>query len=355
MKRTTGTKRKATIKLEKVRPKFLYRTGCSLLDFALSENYEGGFQLGKIANIIGDSHSGKSALALSCYAEMARQKQFCEYRFLYDDAEYACEFDIGKMFGHSTEERIEPPGGYDKKGRPIMSATVQDFHLNLIKALDGKRPFLYILDSLDALNAEEDSEKMEQFVKAREAGTKAKGTYGMAKPKRMSWILRDIVDKLKESQSGLLIISQTRADINPTNFKTRTRAGGEALKFFCTHELWLAHLRNRKKKKIQIGADTRTKVSKNKITGKVRYIDYPIYDHYGVDDIGAMIDWLVACGFWKQSKNTIDAGSFGKGTREKIIIKIEEEGKEEALRKHAFRCWQEFEDSLKLGRKTKYK
>lgn len=354
MERTKGTKRKAVTKLEAVHSNLLYRTGCSLLDFALSDHYEGGFQLGKIANIIGDSHSGKTALALSCYAEMAKDERFRKYRFIYDDAEEACEFNMAKMFGQDTEDRIEPPGGYGDEDRPIMSSTIQDFHVNLIDALDGKKPFLYILDSLDALNAEEDIEKMEDFIKAKKEGKKTKGTYGMAKAKRMSWILRDIVDRLKETKSGLLIISQTRADINPRSFKTRTRAGGEALRFYCTHELWLAHLRNRKKKKIQIGADTRTKVSKNKLTGKVRVVDYPIYDHYGVDDIGATIDWLVANGYWKQTRNTIDARPFGKGTREKLIKEIEKKNKEEALRKHAFKWWREFEDSLKLGRKAKY-
>ncbi|HDN17641.1 MAG TPA: hypothetical protein ENF41_01155, partial [Candidatus Bathyarchaeota archaeon] len=117
-------------------------TGCTVLNLALSDRVDGGFGMGKIANVIGDSSSGKSILALSVFAECAHNEAFSDYRLIYDEPEQACEFDIERLFGVKTKERIEPPA-VDDEGLPLCSETVQDFHANIHKALDDGRPFVY--------------------------------------------------------------------------------------------------------------------------------------------------------------------------------------------------------------------
>jgi hypothetical protein len=74
-------------------------TGCTLYNLALSDKYNGGYALGKVANTIGDSSAGKSILALTTFAEAARLRKFKDYDLVYDDAEAADEFNKVKLFG----------------------------------------------------------------------------------------------------------------------------------------------------------------------------------------------------------------------------------------------------------------
>ena len=330
-------------------------TGCTLLNLVLSDRVDGGFGLGKMANIIGDSSSGKSLLALSLLAECAHRKEFDGYRLIYDEPEQACEFDIEGLFGRVTAQRIEPPR-VDDEGLPVHSETVQDFHGNIHTLLDSGAPFVYILDSLDALDTEEDQKKAEEMIKARQRGGSVTGTYGMAKPKAMSWILRHIVGRLKETKSALIIISQTRDNINPLSFSTKTRSGGRALKFYCTHELWLAVKSVIKKRDREVGIYVKIKVSKNKLTGKREdSLSIPLYRAYGVDDIGASVDFLVKEKHWKKKGLKIVAEELDlECSRKKLIREIERKGLKEKLDKVVEKVWQEIEESLKLDRKPKY-
>lgn len=328
-------------------------TGCSLLNLALSDKASGGFGLGKMTNIIGDRQSGKSLLALSLLAECAHSPAFDDYKLIYDDVEQACEFDIEKLFGRTTKERVEPPEYEDEI--PLYSCTVQDFHANVVRHLKEGRPFIYILDSLDALDAEEDQKKADEMIKARETGREISGTYGMAKPKAMSWILRHVVSGIKKTKSALIIISQTRDNISPISFAKKTRSGGRALEFYCTHELWLAVSKTIKKKDLPIGVFAKIKVTKNKLTGKSRQIEIPLYYSYGLDDIGASVNWLVQVGHWKKKGNKIDATELGllAGQR-RLIGEIESKDYMKELSSVVAKVWEERESSLSLDRKPKY-
>ncbi|MEI6158165.1 MAG: hypothetical protein WCP87_07355, partial [Atribacterota bacterium] len=141
----------------------LIPTGSTLLNLALSDRKEGGYDGGKIVNIIGDSSSGKTFLALSCMAEMAYDDQFKKYKLIYDDAEQANEFNIEYLFGKKLADRIEAPR-YGKK-EPLHSHTMQDFEANIHRHLAGQEPFIYILDSFDSITDEDEIEKVKDNLK----------------------------------------------------------------------------------------------------------------------------------------------------------------------------------------------
>jgi len=84
----------------------LIPTGSTLLNCALSGNPFGGYGKGKVVNIIGDSFSGKTLLALTCFAEVCQQKRFDDYSLILGDVENALEFDIGTLFGGKTKGRV---------------------------------------------------------------------------------------------------------------------------------------------------------------------------------------------------------------------------------------------------------
>ena len=328
----------------------LISTGSTLLNLALSDSPDGGFSMGKMVNIVGDSNSGKTLLALGICAEMAKYKRFDKHRFIFDDVEAASEFDLRKMFGASVASRIEPPS-VDVEGGFKYSDTIQDFQLNISRALANEIPFVWILDSFDAMTSEEAIGRLQDRLKGKEIG----GSYRMDKPKIISETLSMVIRDIKKSDSLLIIVSQTRDNINPMSFEKKTRSGGRALKFYATHEMWMAVGEKFKSRDRIIGVESKVKVTKNKLTGKVRHISFPIYYDYGIDDIGSCIDFMVEEGFWRISKQTIDAIDLElKGTRQYLINQIEENNLEVKLKKAVASSWKSIEDSLKLKRKPKY-
>lgn len=333
----------------------LIPTGASLLNLACSDSIQGGWGAGKIVNLIGDSSSGKTILALSMFAEVCRRPEFEDYRLIYDDVEQALEFDISRLFGKSTAERIEPPA-VDNEGEPVYSDVIQDFFAYTKDAIQEEKPFIYVLDSFDALTSKEEANKVDETLKAHIKGTKTAGSYNMDKPKIASQILRSIKSSIKSTKSLLVIISQTRDNIG-MGFEKKTRSGGRALKFYSSHEIWLAMTGKIKRKGRIIGNEVRAKVTKNKITGKLRVVDFPVYYDYGVDSISSEISFLIEEEHW-EAKNKgakIIAPEFEfEGTRQALIKKIEGEGLESRLTEIVSLVWMRIEEDLKLRRKSKY-
>lgn len=335
----------------------------TLLNCACSGYPDFAFLVGSIINVIGDSWSGKTFLALSIFAELNLLAEFDPYRFIYDDAEYANQFNMEYLFGPTTSKRIHPPNWEvtededgNKNGFPIYSDTVEDFHCHIRDAIDDGRPFIYVLDSFDALDTDQDREKIEEMREARRRKVKPKGSYGMAKAKGASSLLRDIDDKLSKTNSLLIIVSQTRDNLDPMSFKKSTRSGGRALKFYCSHEIWLAAGKKHKSKERIIGNDVLAKVEKAKLTGKFRDAKFSIFNDLGVDDVRSCIDFLVQFGMWKKTKLTINAEHFQiKGSMAAIIKAIEKRNLEPKLRKLTGRLWNQLEEEIKLKRKMKYK
>jgi recombination protein RecA len=316
-----------------------------MLNLACADTIKGGFALGRLVNLIGDSSSGKTLLALTMIAEAAHSKQMDNYRLVFDDAEAALSFDMSKMFGKKTAKRIEkPPRGHSNK--------VEDFEKNFLDLIAGDKPFVYVLDSFDSITTDEEIRRAEE---RRTSEKEQSGSYGMRKAKFGSEFFRLINSALERTDSLLVIISQTRENISPMSFVEKTRAGGKALKFYSSHEIWLAASKAIKSKDRKIGNMVKAKVSKNKITGKERIIEFPVYYSYGVDDIGSCIDFLIAEKQWKQTKAKITAPDFDfEGTRVKLLTHIEEEDLQDDVRELVQDLWTEIEDSIKVKRKPRY-
>lgn len=324
----------------------LIPTGSTLLNLACSDSATGGYAAGTLINIIGDSQSGKSFVALTMCAELIRDERFKDYRIIYDDAEQACNFNLEKLFGKKLVEQIEAPHTTDDA--PAYSDTIQDFFTFIFDAIDDGRPFIYILDSLDALTSDEEINKVEDMIEAKRKGKDVKGDYGMSKPKTMSQILRTIVTKLKNTDSLLIVISQTRDNINPMSFEKKTRSGGRALKFFASHEMWMAVVGKLKAKERIIGVNVEAKITKNKLTGKIRKITFPILYEYGIDDIASMLDFLIDEGIVKKEGKGYNFEELGlKGLRNTLISEIEQSDTIEELREIVVQVWKDIEEDLK--------
>ena len=323
--------KKRSVEAEK--PKFV-STGSTLLNLGLSDDPYGGFPVGKIANIIGDHSAGKTFILLTLFAEATYNPLFAEYDIFYDEPEQALEINIPKLFGDVVEERII---------KKYISDTIEDFHDNVFEVLKKEKPFIYGEDSFDALTSEAE---LKRDIRD--------GSYKMEKAKISGEILRKIVGKINGTDSLLIIISQTRENIGVTFGSKKTRSGGKALHFYCTHELWTAVKGHIKRKERDVGVNIIVKISKNKFTGKLRTIEFPIYFDYGIDNIGSCIDWLIEEKHWIVQKRTINAQEFIDATKEKLIQYIEEEKLESKLIEIVAKKWRAIEESIATNRPGKY-
>lgn len=356
--------RKSKVKKKVISPSNYIDTGSTLLNLALSDNVRGGFLIGRVHNLVGDSSSGKTFVALTSLACTATTNK--STKLVFDDAESADSFNKEHLFGSTIAKKIQSPYRYAKKKSSKTktkvydrSHTLEEFELHIFTTLNDSKKFYYVLDSFDSISDKAELEVAQKNRDAIEKDKDTKGSYGMSKQRGMSSLLRRLVGHLAQAHSTLLIISQTRANISPMSFAPKTRSGGKALKFYSTTEIWMVEAGKITKtvngKTVAIGINAKAKITKNKVTGKYREVTFPIYYSYGIDDIGSCVDYLVAMKTWKKSSNSILVPKWKfKGTREKLITYIETNDKYEALRDVVQKTWDGFEDKVSIKRKPRF-
>ena len=333
-------------------------TGSTMLNLACSGRPLGGFLKGCYYFLVGDSASGKTFLSLTCLAEAAKNRSFDDYRFIYDNSEGGALMDIRRFFGKEVAERMEAPNVSKKYSNHPHSTTIEEFYFNIHNAVKAKKPFIYILDSMDSLSSEDEISKFDENKKAYEKGTKATGSYGDGKAKKNSAGIRRLLTPLRESGSILLVINQTRDNLG-FGFEKKTRSGGNALRFYAGIEIWSSIagqiFKTIKGKKRQLGINCICQIKKNRVNGKLRKVIMPIYHEFGIDDVGSCVDYLIDEEHWVMVKSKIRAKEFKIiATRDKIIKYIEKHDKEKELQLIVGDVWDEIEDACSIKRKKRY-
>ena len=360
--------RKKLLKKEKneiITNDMLLHTGSTLLNLACTNNHRGGFIKGKYHHVVGDSNTGKTFLCDTCLAEAGLNKKFKNYRFIYDDIEGGNLISLKKFFPN-VANKIEPPRG-DRKN-PVYSHYLEELYDHIDDAVEAGKPFIYIADSMDGLQPMAAEKKYKKQKAARRKGKDdEKGSMGMDKAKINSESLRRLMGPLRKSGSILILISQTR-DSAAMFSDPKTHAGGRALKFYATFQIWSSKARNGTLKKSvrgkerKIGILAKIQVKKNRATGKDQTITIPIYNRFangqggGFDDIGACIDYLIEEKHWKKGQGGIKAPEFNfSGSRDKLIEKIEDLPKRyNKLTKIVGQVWNEIEAESSVKRRNKY-
>ena len=342
---------------KRITPEMCVPTGSTLLNLALSDMPNGGVLLGKMSNTIGDKHAGKTYMFYNMCAEACRCEHLEEHELVHDDVEQGCVFDVRAMFGRAAAERIVAPRTA-ANGEAVPSQTISDFHRNIMNRVESGRPFIYGLDSFDVLSSDEELAvlRKKRSIKKKGEEEKSKGSYGTDKVRGLGAMFREITQALEANNSHLMIISQVRANMGGGMFEPKfKRNGGYALGHAVSHEIWLFRGSAIKKKNRLVGHTVRPKITKNRSTGKMRSVEIPLYNGYGLDDIGSCVDFLVTEGTWKKRGNTINAVQFHiAGTRDKVIREIERKDLELKLQRLTGKVWMEIEASLVMKRKRRY-
>src|SRR5258706_14393141 len=251
-------------------------TGCNKFDCDLG----GGYVLGRVANIIGDKSSAKTALATEAVINFLRQ--YPDGAAFYRETEAAFLTTYAQNLGLPLD-KVE----FGDPDKPVI--TVEEFARDLGsfvgKRLASNTPGIYVLDSLDALSDESEM--------TRDIG---EGSYGTKKAAKMSELFRTVARKLERTRELLIVVSQVRDKINVMFGDKHTRSGGRALDFYSSQILWLSKLQDLKRsiKGIErsYGVAVKGKIKKNKISAPGRETDMEFHFNYGVEDFLTSYNWL---------------------------------------------------------------
>lgn len=343
----------------------LLSLGSALLNLACTGRVKGGIAKEDYALFVGDSQAGKTWLALTALAEAANNPEFDDYQLIYDNVENGAKMKFEKFWGKKMASRVRAPKG--TRDVPVYSETVQEFYYNFYAAMK-RGPCIYVLDSMDAIDDEDDIKIFEKKELAHQKGKKDEsGSYGTQKAKTNSVNIKKMIRKMRKTRSILIIIAQTRDKIGSHIPNQKTRGGGRAIKFFAHVEIWLSKGKDVEKKvgmgkgdkgkKIgQQGIVAKMKVEKSRHTGREKVVEVPIYWSVGIDDVGSCINYLVDVGYWnKGDGGVINAKELGiKARREDIVRYVEDHNKERRLYNTVAHVWREIDKQLSIKRKKRY-
>jgi hypothetical protein len=337
----------------KVAPGDLLPSGSTMLNLAVAGTPRGAIAPGSYVLFVGDSQTGKTFMALGMLAEAAQHSKFRNHHLVYDNVENGAMMDMKYYFGATMARRLQgPPNG--------TSQTVEGFYDNVDKALAAKRPVIYVLDSMDSLTSVAEAAKVKANTKARAAGEKGKGDYGDGKSQVNSRRLRLVVGALERSESVLVVIAQTRDNIDAGLFgPKKKRSGGHALDFYAHVALWASQgkaiTRTVRGQSVVVGHETAVRVTKNRVTGRQRVVPVPFLLDHGVDDLGGVVMWMVKWKFWTLDDGTLTAPEFGYvGTVGKFVDKVHEEGLMVEVHRVVGQAWATVEAAAAVARPRRY-
>lgn len=331
--------------------KDLVSSASTTLNLRCSGHSEGAFKLGTMVNIVGDSHVGKSILALSILAECAHDARFKDYALVYDDTENASFFNIKAMFGKDLARRLIV----------TQSRYFEEWQIHIEKFFKDGTSVIYVLDSFDGMKTIDYEKLQDENMKRREKGQEEKGSFGDGKAKLMSGYGGRLNDGLTKTNSLCVIISQTRQNIGFTAmFNPKIRSGGDALKFYAAHEVWLSVKQTEKHTKYKnevVRTQVQAKVNKNKLTGRRGIAEFVVLEGYGIDDISSCIKYLCESGTWSGTATSINTNGFAGSdsiSRAKLVQYIEENEKENELYKLCQQSYNTLIEEISPNRKRRY-
>lgn len=315
-------------------------TGVTLLNLACYGKTYAGMCKGKIYRMVGRSSSGKTFLCRTILAEASVNSNFDDYELIYDDVERGALMDTEKFFGKRLVTRLVPPARTKVSKEPIYSEGVADFYRRIHAKLEAGKKFIWVVDSLDSLKADTETKMSDGKAKAH------------------SQEMRKLIDPLATSGSILLLISQAKTDLR-SMWGGDTTSGGLSPEYYSTLEIWLKKIKavgtTYKGKKYNSGTIISARVKKNRISGVDQNIQFPFHPSYGIDDIGANVDFLCKANHWGKSKGAIVASEWDVELKRNALIRhIEENGLQRETQILVGKVWLEIQKAITPERQPRY-
>jgi len=279
------------------RPVEFIHSGSTMLNEALSQKAKGGgWARNRILNIVGDGSSGKTILAIQlCYIcfktlMVTKSNIFPPVKkliIIYNNPEAVMDFPLQSMYGEDFIDAVE------WRHDSTVEATGRDY-LRRVKALKKGEALIYVVDSWDALDSEEESKAFDEAIMKDE---QMEGSYNLGKQMFASKLFfKKCCDEMLGKDATLCIISQVRDRIGVSFGKKKYRAGGKALDFYTHQVCWLRVVKKvprvvRGRERIW-RVEIEGHVERNKTAIPYRKATFGIVFGYGIDDVSSMVDWL---------------------------------------------------------------
>ncbi len=234
----------------------------------------GGVPRGRVVEIYGPESSGKTTLSLHLIAEA--QKSGGNAAFI--DAEHALDPIYARNLGVDIDNLVISQPDTGEQALEIAEVLIRSGAVDII-----------VIDSVAAL-----------VPKSELDGDMGDPQMGM-QARLMSQALRKLTAVIAKSNTCLVFINQVRQKIGISFGSPETTTGGNALKFYSTIRIDIRRIAAIKDQGDTVGAKTRVKVVKNKMSPPFREAEVDIVYGEGISKEGDLIDLGVLHGYVKKS------------------------------------------------------
>jgi recombination protein RecA len=292
-------------------------TGCSALDYAMTNRRNGGVPVGKVMEISGQPGTGKTLLAI----HICKETQKLGGLPIFLDTEHAFNEDFAQRIGLNMEPGLfwlENPGTVEGVFKFLFDLCHQ------IDALKKKNewPFKFVTVIWDSIA----STPCEADVKAEDPNPTA--TVGL-KPRIISKNMATFVSMASKKDVAFVCLNQLRNRINAMPGQDPyIEPGGNAIPYCASLRIRITSTGKLKDKNdVIVGVKTEATVKKTRFGPPFQKIGFPIYFTHGIDDAESIIDSLEK----KSGVDVINGGPKGK------LIAFKGEGKDSAIKKMDFK------------------
>lgn len=267
-------------------------TGSLQLDYAIG----GGYPIGRVTEIFGEEHTGKTTLCFLAISHLLAAKP--DAKICYMDFESAVDLPYAEKWGfETTTVDLFRPKTYEMGMDYVYEAVKQN---------------VYDLIVVDSIAASATIKEQNMKIGDSDVATRARIN---------TQFCNKITQPLTISKTALILINQTRANLNPFSYVDYTLPGGKAIGF--VKSLSLRTLRGKALAlKNMIGFPLRLKIMKNKthsfyadeIESAIllqQVTDDGIVDIYGTDMVGDAIIVGKKVGIFTKENGEV-MGSTGK-------------------------------------------
>ncbi|OGL14386.1 MAG: recombinase RecA [Candidatus Rokubacteria bacterium RIFCSPLOWO2_12_FULL_69_21] len=246
-------------------------TGSIALDLALGI---GGIPRGRVTEIFGPESSGKTTLGLHIIAEAQRLGGIAAFV----DAEHALDPAYSKNLGVNTDELLISQPDTGEQALEITETLVRSNAVDVI-----------VVDSVAAL-----------VPRAELDGDMGDSLPGL-QARLMSQALRKLTSAISRSGTAVIFINQIREKIGIMFGNPEVTPGGRALKFYASIRLDIRRQEAIKSGTDSIGARTKVKVVKNKLSPPFREAEFDMIYGEGISKEGSVLDLSVEQGLVEKS------------------------------------------------------
>lgn len=276
---------------EECQPKYFLSSGNYCLDLLLSNGM--GYPAGVVIEFFGEEHTGKT----TDWILLGKQVQQKGGNVILWEAEAGFEEDLARMHG-----LILKKPRFIKYRPRTMEAFCDMWEQACEAAAKLDVPTLLVVDSVAGLCPEKLSKK------ARPMSGKSERRIG-EEARTFSWFFkRGFVHDIAGSKVFAIFVNQTRSNIGTSgsfNGPKYTTTAGKTLKFFAKIRLEFSeHSERTNKHGNPTGAVKTLYTAKNKIVGKGRTIEIPIFYNSAWDDCKGILYYCLANGLFKAYAST---------------------------------------------------